>query len=88
VVVETLTMLAGVYEQAGEKDPAEYAQARATYERALSLQESMIGPQHPQLLTLLQRLANVLDKLHDGAKAAEVKGRIAAITAATANRQP
>jgi tetratricopeptide (TPR) repeat protein len=87
VVVDTLTMLAGVYEQAGQKDPAQYAQARATYERALSLQESMIGPQHPQLLLLLQRLAGVLEKLHDDAKAADVKARIAAISEATANQQ-
>jgi tetratricopeptide (TPR) repeat protein len=86
-VVDTLTMLAGVYEQAGEKDPTQYTQARATYERALSLQESMIGPQHPQLIPLLQRLAGVLGKLHDDAKAAEVKGRIAAISAASANQQ-
>jgi tetratricopeptide (TPR) repeat protein len=86
-VVDTLTMLAGVYEQAGQKDPAQYMQARATYERALSLEESMIGPQHPQLLLLLQRLANILDKVHDDAKSAEVKGRIAAISAASANQQ-
>jgi tetratricopeptide (TPR) repeat protein len=86
-VVETLTMLAGVYEQAGQKDPTQYTQARATYERALSLQESMVGLQHPQLLLLLQRLANVLDKLHDDAKSAEVKSRIAAISAASPNQQ-
>jgi tetratricopeptide (TPR) repeat protein len=86
VVVETLTTLAEVYEQAGQKDPAQYVQARATYERALSLQESMIGPQHPQLLLLLQRLANILDKLHDDAKSTEVKGRIAAISAASPNQ--
>jgi tetratricopeptide (TPR) repeat protein len=86
VVVETLTTLAGVYEQAGEKDPAQYAQARATYERALSLQESMLGPQHPQLLPLLQRFAVVLEKLHDDAKMVEVKGRIAAISAASPNQ--
>jgi tetratricopeptide (TPR) repeat protein len=87
VVVETLMMLAGVYEQAGEKDPTQYTQARATYERALSLQESMIGPQHPQLLSLLQRLAHVLEKLHDDTKAAEVKARINAISEASANQQ-
>ncbi|HTC64594.1 MAG TPA: tetratricopeptide repeat protein [Candidatus Saccharimonadales bacterium] len=86
-VVDTLTTLAGVYEQAGEKDPEQYMQARATYERALSVQESMVGPQHPQLLVLLERLATVLEKLHDNAKAAEVKSRIAAISAAYGNRQ-
>jgi hypothetical protein len=86
-VVDTLTMLAGVYDQEGEKDPTKYTQARATYERALSLQESMVGPRHPQLIPLLQRLAGVLGKLHDDAKAAEVKGRIATISAASANQQ-
>jgi len=86
-VVDTLTTLAGVYEVAGQEDPTQYAQARATYERALSLQESMVGPQHPQLLLLLERLAIVLEKLHDDAKAAEVKSRIAAISADSGNRQ-
>jgi tetratricopeptide (TPR) repeat protein len=86
-VVDTLTMLAGVYEQAGEKDSTQYMQARATYERALGLQESMVGPKHPQLIPLLQRLAGVLVKLHDDAKAAEVNARIAAISAASGNRE-
>jgi hypothetical protein len=81
-VVESLTMLAGVYEQAGQKDPTQYPQAEATYERAISLQESMVGAQHPQLLSLLRQYAQLLGTMHDTAKAAEVEKRIAAISAA------
>ncbi len=81
-VVNTLTTLAGVYEQEGQKDPAQYGQARATYERALSIQASMVGAQHPQLLPLLRQYAQLLGTMHDTAKAAEVQKRIDAISAA------
>ncbi len=81
-VVETLTTLAGVYEQEGQKDPVQYAQARNLYERALSIQESMVGAQHPQLLPLLRQYAQLLGTIHDNAKLVEVQKRIDAISAA------
>jgi tetratricopeptide (TPR) repeat protein len=81
-VVDTLTTLAGVYEQEGQKDPAQYAQARAWYERALSIQESMVGTQHPQLLPLLRQYVQLLGMIHDSAKAAEVQKRIDTISSA------
>ena len=79
-VVDTITSLAGVYEQEGLKEPAHYAKARAEYEKAISLQESMVGPQHPQLLFLLGQYARLLGTMHDSVKQAEVEGRIAAIS--------
>jgi tetratricopeptide (TPR) repeat protein len=82
VVVDSLTTLASVYEQEGQKDPAQYAQARTSYERALSIQESMVGAQHPQLLPLLRQYAQLLSTINDLAKAAEVQKRIDAISAA------
>jgi hypothetical protein len=86
-VVESLIMLAGVYEQAGQKDPAQYPHAQENYERAISLQESMVGTQHPQLLPLLRRYAQMLRTMKDAAQAAEVEKKIAAITAAAPNQR-
>jgi tetratricopeptide (TPR) repeat protein len=86
-VVQTLTTLAGFYEDDGKKDEAQYAQARAFYERALSIEEVMLGPNHPQLVPLLRQYADLLGKLHDGARAAEVQGRIASISAAQPTKQ-
>ncbi len=80
-VVNTLTSLAGVYEQEGQKDPARYAQARATYGRALSIETSMVGAQHPQILPLLRQYAQLLGTMHDTAGATEVQKRIDAISA-------
>ncbi len=81
-VVESLTTLASVYEQEGQKDPAQCAQARSSYERALSIQESMVGAEHPQLLPLLRQYAQLLGMMNDTAKQAEVQKRIEAISAA------
>jgi tetratricopeptide (TPR) repeat protein len=86
-VVNSISMLAGVYEQQGQKDPVQYAKARTSYERALSIQESMLGTQHPELLPLLHRYAQLLSSIHDNVKVAEVQKRIDAISAATPDQQ-
>src|SRR4029077_8822305 len=39
-VVQTLAMLAGIYEDEGKNDPAKLAHAATTYERAIRIQES------------------------------------------------
>jgi hypothetical protein len=81
-VVDSVTSLAGLYEQEGQKDPAKYVQAREWYERAISIQESMVGAQHPQLLPLLRQYGQLLRTMHDSAKAVEVQKRIDTISAA------
>jgi tetratricopeptide (TPR) repeat protein len=85
-VVDTLMMLGGVYQQEGQKNEAQCAPARATYERALSILESMVGLQHPNLLPVLRQYAQLLVTMHDTANAAKVQARITAITATDPNR--
>lgn len=78
-VVQTLTMLADIYEDEGKSDPAKLAQAAATYERALAIQETNLGPNDPGLRPLLEKYVDLLQKLHEETKVAEVKAKIAAI---------
>jgi tetratricopeptide (TPR) repeat protein len=84
--VQTLTILADVYEDEGKSDPAKLTQAATTYEHAIALQDANLGPNDRALLPLLQQYADLLQKLHDDVKAAEVKSRIAAISSAQRNR--
>jgi len=86
-VVQTLTMLADIYEDEGKNDLAKLEQAAATYGHAVAIQETNLGSGDPGLLPLLQKYADVLQKLHDDAKTAEVKSKIAAISAAQQNNQ-
>ena len=79
VVVQTLMTLAGLYEEEGKNAEAKYAQALSLYQRALAIQESNLGPSHPEVSDLLSKCADLLLKLHDDAKAAEVQARIAVI---------
>jgi tetratricopeptide (TPR) repeat protein len=84
-VVQTLTTFAGVYEEEGKTNEAKYAQARPLYERALAIQEAIVGPNDRELGGLLEKYADLLVKLHDDAKAAEVHARIGMISAAQQN---
>jgi Tetratricopeptide repeat len=86
-VVQTLTMLADIYEAEGNNDPAKLAQAATTYERAIAIQETNLGSGDPGLLPLLQKCADLLQKLHEDAKTAEVKSKIAAISASQHKKQ-
>lgn len=85
VVVQNLLRLANLYQEEGKKDQAKYAQALPLYERAVAIQEVNLGPDHPELLPLLQQYADLLLKLHQDAKAAEVRARIALISTAQQN---
>ena len=85
VVVQNLLKLAGLYQEEGNKDEAKYAQALPLYERALAIQQVNLGPDHPELLPLLQQYAGLLLKIHQDAKAAEVRARIALISTAQQN---
>ncbi|MGI9182071.1 MAG: FxSxx-COOH system tetratricopeptide repeat protein [Longimicrobiaceae bacterium] len=51
---------------------AEFAQAKAAYERALRIDEAVYGPEHPEVATDVNNLGGVLQALgdHAGAKAA------------------
>jgi tetratricopeptide (TPR) repeat protein len=83
--VQTMVRLAGIDEEEGKADEANYAKAVPLYERALAIQESNLGPDNPQLVNVLGPYAELLDKIHNSAKAAEVRTRIAAISPAQPN---
>jgi tetratricopeptide (TPR) repeat protein len=79
--VDTLAELADIREQEGQKDPSKLADAKATYERAIAMQEANLGPNDPSLVRLLEKYATLLSELNEDAKAAEVRARIASIQA-------
>jgi tetratricopeptide (TPR) repeat protein len=56
---------------------AEYATAKAAYERALAIAEKAFGPEHPNVATVVNNLGLVLEDLVDlpGAKAAYERAR-------------
>lgn len=81
VIVDTLTELADIHEQEGQEDPARFVDAKATYERAIAMEEANLGPNDPSLIKLLERYAGLLSKLNEDAKAAEVRVRIASLQA-------
>jgi tetratricopeptide (TPR) repeat protein len=85
VIVDTLAELADIREQEGQKDPTKLADAKDTYERAITMQEANLGPNDPSLVRLLEKYASLLSELNEGAKAAEVKARIASIQAIQRN---
>jgi tetratricopeptide (TPR) repeat protein len=87
-VVQTLTTLAAIYEDEGKSDASKLAQAATTYERGIAIQEANLGPNDPGIVSLLQKYADLLQKLHEDTKAAEIQNKIAGITAAQQkNRQ-
>jgi len=80
-VVQTLTTFAGLYDEEGKTDEAKYARARPLYEHAIAIQEVNLGPQDRDLVGLLDKYADLLVKLHDDAKSAEVHARMDRILA-------
>jgi tetratricopeptide (TPR) repeat protein len=58
-LVPSLMNLAAVYYAQGQ-----YTDAAALYRRALVLQEQVLGPDHPQLVTVLEANAAVHRKMH------------------------
>ena len=80
-VVQNLLTLAGVYREEGKSDESKYSKAEPLYEQALAIQESNVGPEQMQLLDVLGPYADFLEHAHDTGKAAEVRARIARITA-------
>jgi tetratricopeptide (TPR) repeat protein len=80
-IVQTLVHLADIYAKEGEQEPSKLADAKATYERAIAMQEANMGPNDPSVADLLRRYADFLSASNDPAKAAQVRARITSIEA-------
>jgi len=70
-LAHTLVTLAGVYQQEGK-----YAQAKPLYERAMKIDEINYGPNNQRSTSTLSSYADLLLKLHEDAKAAELQAHI------------
>jgi len=82
VTIQTMVRLAGLETEEGKADAAEFTKARSLYERALALQETNLGPENRQLINVLAPYGDLLKKMNDTAKAAEVQERIKQLSAA------
>jgi len=78
-IAQTLLTLANLYKEQGDKDEKWYAEAVPIAEHALGIQQKNLGPDHPLLLPALYSYAEILAKVHEDAKAAEVRARMSAI---------
>lgn len=58
-VPTSLLRLATIYHIQGQ-----YAQAESLYQRALALQEQLLGPDHPQLVEVLEAYANLQRRMY------------------------
>ena len=58
-LANSLMRLAVVYHTQGQ-----YAEAEPLYQRALMIQEQMFGPDHPQIVEMLEAYANLLRRMH------------------------
>ena len=70
-LAHTLVTLAGVYQQ-----ESKYAQAKPLYERAMKIEEINFGPNNQRSTSTLSSYADLLFKLHEDAKAAELQAHI------------
>ncbi len=70
-LAHTLVTLAGVYREEGK-----YAQAEPLYERAMKIEEINFGPNNQRSTSTLSSYADLLFKLHEDAKAAELQAHI------------
>jgi tetratricopeptide (TPR) repeat protein len=84
-VAQTLFFLADVYQEEGKE--ANYAKAQPLYERAIDIQQNSVGPDHPRLVPILSQYCNLLRKMHQDAKAAEVQARVDRIEQAQHGRR-
>ena len=78
-LAHTLVTLAGVYQQEGK-----YAQAKPLYERAMKIEEVNFGLNNQRSISTLSSYADLLLKLHEDAKAAELQAHIQEIEKAQA----
>lgn len=76
-LVGALVTLAGLYQEEGEDEPAKYALAVPLYDRALQIRRST-PDNHPPLDDVVSSYVDLLHKMHQDAKAADVESRFAA----------
>jgi tetratricopeptide (TPR) repeat protein len=75
-VGQTLMMFGSLFVNEGK-----YSQAKPLYERVMKIEETNFGPNSRELLGELYSYADLLQKLHEDAKAAEFQARIKEIEA-------
>jgi tetratricopeptide (TPR) repeat protein len=75
-VAETLLDLADVLREEGKTNQNKYREAVPFYERALKIQETNLGMDHPQLFRALTGYVSVLHSLHDETRGAQLQMRV------------
>ena len=70
------------------REQGKYAQAEPLYRRALAIQEKALGPEHPQVATVLENYADLLRKMKRDAEADKMEARAQAIRAKHAEENP
>ena len=70
----TLTLLAELY-----RKQSKYAEAEPLLQRAVAIQEKVLGPEHPKLGDSLKTYADILGKMKRKAEAQKIKARAKAI---------
>lgn len=76
LLLSSLYSLANFYQ-----DRKEYDKAAAQYQRALHIKEETIGPDHPDVASILQRYARLLQEANRPTEAANLLARANAILA-------
>ena len=65
-----------------------YAEAEPLYQRALGIWETALGPEHPNVASVLENYAVLLRKTGRESQAAEMEARAKAIRARPASQSP
>ncbi len=82
-LVVSAVSLAELYRAQGK-----YTEAEPLYQRALAIVEKALGPEHPQVATVLGNYAALLHKLNRDAEADKMEARAQAIRAKHAEENP
>ncbi len=72
----SLNNLAELYHAQGK-----YPEAEPLYQRALAIWEKALGPEHPNVATVLENYAALLRQMNRNSEAAEMEARVKAIRA-------
>ena len=75
-MAQSLNNLASLYDAQGK-----YAQAEPLYQRSLAIYEKALGPDHPDVATVLENYSLLLRKIGREAETTEMSSRAAAIRA-------
>jgi tetratricopeptide (TPR) repeat protein len=78
-VATSLNNLAGLYDTQGQ-----YGKAEPLYQRALAIFEKALGPEHPNVVTVLENYALCLRAIHRSQEADLLESRAKMIRAKTA----